>query len=282
MNPVLSQREFLLMQKMIEVQCGISLGEDKSYLIESRLSKLMAELSISSFEELYLVVSSGDSPEINEKVIDAITTNETFWFRDRTPWDVLEDILLPAYIQELNKGQKSKVRVWSATCSTGQEPYSVAMCIDNYLSTRGIKDIGLDNFEILATDISCTALETARSGSYDGMSVARGLEDKYRDRYFIKLNNTWYLDDKIKNAVDFRHFNLQDSFILLGKFDVVFCRNVFIYFSDRLKKELIRKIAAALNPQGVMFVGSSELLPCFEENFIMDTYNSAVFYRLKK
>ena len=126
-------KEFLMIQKFIEDKCGIALGEEKAYLLESKLSKMLAESSFLSFDELYRKICYLNDPEIVDSVIDAITINETFWFRDKTPWYILEDLLLPGFIQELRDGKREKIRVWSAACSYGQEPYSVAMCINNYL-----------------------------------------------------------------------------------------------------------------------------------------------------
>lgn len=281
MNPVLSSKEFLLMQKIIEEQCGIALGEDKAYLVESRLSKLLKESSLTSFEELYHKINSGSDAGIVEKLIDAITTNETFWFRDKTPWSAMERILLPDYVQKLREGKKSRIRIWSAACSSGQEPYSVAMCIENYLYQRGISDIHLSNFEILATDISHTALQAAKACVYDNTSIDRGLDTLYKERYFTNHGKGWILDEKIRNAVCFQHFNLQNSFLFLGRFDVIFCRNVIIYFSDEFKKQLTGKLASSMEPQGVLFIGSSELFPDLAENFDVENFGRGVFYRLK-
>lgn len=279
MNFELSPREFTLMQKFIENECGINLGEEKAYLIENRLGKLLPEIGISSFEELYLILYSRKQPDIIDKVIDEITTNETFWFRDRTPWDTLDELLLPGYIEDIRKGKRKKIRIWSSACSTGQEPYSVAICIDNYLGKNGINDIGLDSFEIFATDISNEAVRAAKDGRYDSTTIMRGLNESYRDKYFKNEGTTWSLDDRIKERVCFRQFNLKSSFMALGKFDIIFCRNVFIYFSDKFKKELIKRIASVIQTEGVMFVGSSEIIPGIEESFKAERYNNYLFYR---
>jgi chemotaxis protein methyltransferase CheR len=280
-NPCLSQREFDLLQKFIEENCGISIGKEKSYLIESRLAKLLIDSGLPSFESLYERLRSKACALIMEKVIDAITTNETLWYRDKSPWDILSNLLLPAYIEELRNGKRSKVRIWSAACSTGQEPYSTAMCIDNYLKTNGINDIKLSHFEIIATDISHNVLQAAKLGKYDSISIMRGLENNYKEKYFKSDGRVWNLDERIKNSVRFQQFNLQNSFLLFGKFDIVFCRYVAIYFSETLKKDVFTKIASSLEPNGALFIGSSEILSDYSHLFDIKDFNSGIYYRVK-
>jgi len=279
----LTSKEFQLMRDYIEKECGMDLGRDKAYLIESRLSGILAESGLSSFEELYYKLRSQKDKEMNEKVIDAITTHETFWFRDKTPWKILEEVLLPIYIAEIREKKRSKVRIWSAGCSTGQEPYSTAMSIDNYLERHRIKDISLDHFEILATDISNIVLDIARAGKYDSISVMRGLDDEYKNKYFTNEGRKWILSKEIRDKVEFRQFNLQNSFTSLGKFDIVFCRYVLIYFSSQLKKEVFQKISGVLNrPGGVLFLGNSEVFTDYEDNFVRMQHQGGVYYMVKE
>ena len=271
------------MQKYIKEQCGIQITLDRAYLIESRLSKLLSELGLRNYFELYrMVCADRVVGEVVEKVIDEITTNETQWFRDKTSWKIIENVLLPVYIKEIRGQNRTKVRIWSAACSTGQEPYSTAMCIDNYLYRNKINDIKLAHFEILATDISQAALQVAKTGKYDSISVQRGMDDTYKLRYLKQLNRTWIIDEKIKNAVQFHQFNLLKSFLLLGNFDVILCRYVTIYFFEELKKEVLRKMASALNSGGVLFLGNSEIFSDYKENFLMEEYMGGVYYRVKR
>jgi len=271
------------MQKYIKDRCGIQIPEDKAYLIESRLAKLLAEYSAKSFTDLYhMLCDHRNNNELTEKVIDAITINETQWFRDKTPWRILEDILLPVYVKELREKKRSRVRIWSAACSTGQEPYSTAMCINNYLSRRGVDDIGLFDFEILATDISQAALQIARIGRYDNISAMRGLDDTYRNRYLKREGQVWVIDERLKKAVSFQQFNLCKSFLLLGQFDIIFCRYVTIYFFEEFKKEVLRKMASALNPKGVLFLGNSEIFSEPGEDFVVEEYKGGVYYRVRR
>lgn len=278
----LTPGEFLLMQQFIEEQCGISISEDKAYLIESRLSRLLHSSGLKSFDAFYRVLTSQSNYELIEKVIDEITTNETFWFRDSTPWLVLEEVLLPGYIDALRKGEISRVRIWSAACSTGQEPYSIAMCIDRYLMKKNITDIGLSDFELIASDISRTALEIARKGRYDNISILRGLNDEYKGAYFTKQGQDWIINDRIRNSVIFRQLNLQDNFSLLGCFDIIFCRYVIIYFSEKLKREVLKKMAKSIKQDGTLFIGSSELIGDYDESYVTELYKNGMYYKLKE
>jgi len=278
MASTLSDIEFRLFKTYIREKCGIDIQDDKAYLIETRLSKLLVDSGMESFEALYNLIMSNRDPYIAEKVIDAITTNETLWFRDKTPWKIMEDVILPRHIEELRSGKKRKIRIWSAAASTGQEAYSTAICIRDYLDEHGITDIRPDQFEILATDISKTVLEIARRGRYDAISIARGLDPKYKEKYFRKEGMVWVLDDAVKNAVRFEHFNLQNSFLFLGKFDIIFCRYVLIYFADTLKEELAKKFFDSIEPDGVMFIGASELHRCLDPYFEMVHYANGTYY----
>ena len=278
----LTSKEFKAMQKYIEEKCGISIGEDKAYLIESRLSGLLAESGLASFEELYQKIVSENNHIVVEKVIDAVATNETFWFRDKTPWYIMEEILLPVYIREFREGKRTCVRIWSAACSSGQEPYSIAICIDNYLMSNGIKDVSLSQFDILAIDISSSILQIASLGRFDNISIMRGLDDEYKVKYFEYRDRAWNINEKIKNAVSFQQFNLQRDFFLLGSFDIVFCRNVLIYFAEKMKQEVMDKMASALNAGGVLFLGSSELFPGYNSRFEIEQYKNGLYYRLKR
>ena len=278
----LSEMEFALLQKYIEEQCGITISADKAYLIESRLYKLVLDAGLDSFEKFYRLLQSRRDPQMVAKVIDAITTNETLWFRDKTPWEILEKVFLPKYIEELQSRKRHKVRIWSAACSTGQEPYSIAMSIARYLAIHNITDVKLSDFEILATDISQGVLEVAIAGRYDNISIMRGLDIVYRDQYFTNAGRVWTLRDDIKRAVQFRPFNLQDSFMKWGMFDLICCRYVAIYFSEKFKGELFEKIKGALHQDGALFLGSSEVFTTYRQWFELEQYNNGIYYRLRR
>ncbi|HYE82407.1 MAG TPA: protein-glutamate O-methyltransferase CheR [Clostridia bacterium] len=274
--------EFAMVQRFIEEICGIALGEEKAYLLESKLARLLVEFGASSFEELYIKLCSTKDPYLVDSVIDAVTINETFWFRDKTPWYIIEDILLPAFLAELRDGKREKARIWSAACSYGQEPYSTAMCIDSFLNRMGAADISSEAFEILASDISKDVLRMAEAGNFDNISVSRGLEDDYKFRYFRNEGRIWRLDEDIKRRVSFRQFNLVDRCFPYGQFDIIFCRYVLIYFSEKYKKEVMNRITDSLKPGGVLFIGSSELFEDYSRCYTMERYKNGIYYRKKE
>jgi len=250
--------EFKLLRDYIEEVCGISLGEEKNYLIETRFSSLMEEKKFSTFHDLYKYITHHSTRQLRDRIIDAITTKETLWFRDTHPFTIVEEIILPSLTQRIRAGEKTKIRIWSAACSTGQEPYSIAMMVEEFCRNRPF--LKPDHFEILATDVSLSAIETAEGGRYNSVSIQRGLSEEKRDRYFFQTGNLWELNDSIKQRVSFRKFNLLDSFAHLGKFDVVFLRYVTIYFSNSLKNTIIDKCQKVLSPSGYLLLGASESL----------------------
>ncbi|MFZ5354637.1 MAG: CheR family methyltransferase [Bacillota bacterium] len=282
MNNYSSPAGFAMIQQLIEEKCGIALSREKSYLLENKLSRLLPQYGLSSLEELYLRACLEESPEIIEEIIEAVAINETFWFRDRTPWQIIEDMLLPDFVKVYRNNLKDKLRIWSAACSNGQEPYSIAMCINRFLRINNITDVPEDNIEILATDISKNAILKAAAGEYDGISVSRGLEDQYKYMYFSKAGRIWKLSEEIKRRVDFRHFNLIGNDYPDKLYDIVFCRNVLIYFSGRFKKHVMEGMAKALKPGGVLFIGSSELYEDYSKYFSMEQHQNGIYYRKRE
>ena len=215
---------------------------------------------------------------LRERVIEAMTTNETFWFRDRHPFSILEETVLPA----LAERRQRTPRIWSAACSTGQEPYSISMIVQQYLSRRPGT---LSDVQIVATDISTAVLDEARAGYYDPMQLARGLPEDMKQRYFRRdkahWEERWQVVDEIRRRVRFTLANLQASYASLGKFDVIFCRNVLIYFSSDSKKDILARMADALNPQGYLFLGASESISQYSDAFDMVRCARGVVYRKK-
>lgn len=274
----LSPYEFTLFSHFVEERTGIEIREGKSYLIETRLLRLLDEGNYTSFQQLYCAMRRDTAGALAERVVDALTTNETLWFRDRSPWDYLEAEQMPRFVDELRRGLRMKVRIWSAAASTGQEAYSTAMMIDRYLRVRGISDVTLSRFEILATDISPTVLARAREGCYDEIAIQRGLDDSLRSRYFRREGAGYRLDERIRRAVTFRKFNLLDSFVPLGTFDVVFLRYVMIYFSEPMRQDVVRKLKTAVRPDGVLFLGASELYKSVSSAFRVRYYDRTPVY----
>lgn len=259
MSTAITSREFDLLRRFIEEETAISLAEDKVYLVETRLRDIMREEGLNDFSELHRALMAPRSEVLQGRVLDAMTTNETLWFRDRQPFDVFNDHLLPAYAAEIRQGRRQKIRIWSAACSTGQEPYSLAMVFLE--AARRNPDLNPGQLEILATDYSDKALAKAREGVYGSMAISRGLPETCRDKYFEPVGTDYRVKRELKDRVVFRKFNLRDSFALLGSFDIILTRYVLIYFNDDFKREVLAKVRGALNEGGTLFLGSSESLP---------------------
>jgi chemotaxis protein methyltransferase CheR len=214
--------------------------------------------------------------KLRHRILDAMTTNETSWFRDTYPFDILKEKLLP----ELGKKHPSRLRIWSAACYTGQEPYSLSMVITEYMQSKP-GSLPTSGIEILGTDISPTVLEKARSACYDEASVARGLSLERKQRFFKHSDNCWRIIDPIRERITFRELNLMQSYAALGKFDIIFCRNVLIYFSAELKRDILSRMAKSLVPGGYLILGGSESITNYSEEFELVRWRNGVIYKLK-
>jgi chemotaxis protein methyltransferase CheR len=274
----ISEPEYALMKQYIEEHCGIHLEQGKEYLIETRLSDLVIEQGCSSFNEFHEKARRDSNGKLRDRIVDAMTTNETLWFRDDSAWEYIRDIQIPGLLNAAERGEK--VRIWSAAASTGQEVYSLLMLLNEGAAARSKPQL-LDRFEFLATDISTSALFLAMSGRYNSISINRGLPDFYLNKYFTKQGNVWLFNENLKKKVTFKKFNLQNSFSLLGKFDFIMCRYVAIYFSDSFKKNLFEKMAGVLNPGGVLLLGATESLRGYTDAFEIETYKNSVINILK-
>ncbi|MFC1585865.1 CheR family methyltransferase [Fibrobacterota bacterium] len=276
--PVLriTKEEFRNFINYIQKHCGILLQDKKEYLIESRLKDLVLQNGCKSFGALLIKAKTLPHTRLRDRIVDAITTKETFWFRDGYPFTILKEKILPEYAEHFQSGKRLKI--WSMACSTGQEPYSIAMAIHDFCRKKAAMDPGM--FEILATDISPSALFLAMNGSYDRFTIARGLPTEMRKRHFTQERRVFSISEEIKKMVTFKKFNLQDSFSGLGRFDVVFCRNVAIYFSADFKKEIFKKIAGVLKPRGNLILGGAESISHYSTIFNRLTYKKGPYYEL--
>jgi len=270
----LTSADYDAFRRFLEEASGIVLGDNKHYLVTSRLTRLMREQGISSFAALMQRIRA-DS-RLRNSIMDAMTTNETSWFRDSYPFDILKEELLPEYA----KKQARQVRIWSAASSTGQEPYSLSMVVSEYLQKRP-GSLPANGVQILATDISPTVLEQARKGVYEGVAVARGLSEERKRRFFTQTGEGWRVKDDIRGRVSFRELNLMQSYAALGKFDIIYCRNVLIYFSADLKRDILSRMARALNPGGYLVLGGSESITSYSDDFQLVRWRNGVIYRLQ-
>jgi len=273
-NPV----DYSAFQRYLEQASGIVLGDNKHYLVNSRLNRILKDKKLKELGELVKILESGRDRGLQTEVVDAMTTNETSWFRDTHPYRILQEVLLP----EISKNRGAPVRIWSAACSTGQEPYSVSMTVQEFLTKNPGSAVDV---QIVATDISPAVLEDAKSGYYDAMAVARGLPADARARYFEQDKNhweeRWQVRENIRRRVRFTHGNLLASYSALGRFDIIFCRNVLIYFSSESKVDIIKRMADILNPGGYLFLGASEAITQYSDEFNMVRCNPGVVYQKK-
>ncbi|MDY0163600.1 protein-glutamate O-methyltransferase CheR [Desulfobotulus sp.] len=252
--------EFALFSKYILEISGIALDKGKEYLVETRLHPLLEELGCKSYTDFYQKIQKDIRKDLEKRVIDAISTNETYFFRDKHPFELLQHKILPDLIDKRSQAGRKwngrlPIRIWSAASSTGQEIYSIAMTM---------KELGLDlktyDIKLLGTDISDAAVAQASYGRYNKFEAARGLTPQRLQRFFNRDGEHWRIKDEIRAMASFRKMNLMKPFTGLGKFDIIFCRNVAIYFTPQDRKMLYQKIASSLEPDGYLLIGSTESL----------------------
>ncbi len=278
MATTIGTREFDRLREFLERETSISLGDDKAYLVETRLAEIMAAHALPDFGALLTALQADRPRGLRDLVIDAMTTNETLWFRDGAPFDLFRDHFLPAWAGEIAAGTRQKIRIWSAACSTGQEPYSLAMLYAE--AGRRFPALRPELLEIVATDLSDTALAAARSASYGGLALQRGLPQGCLERHFAPAAEGRYVVRReVRDRVSFRKFNLRDSFLTLGAFDMVLARYVLIYFQDAFKREVLRKAHGVLEKGGTLVLGSSESLPAGVPGFTMVRRGRVTFYQ---
>lgn len=269
----ISPAEYNQFKQKLEQYSGIMLGDNKEYLITSRLRRLLEKENLTNLTEL--VAAMDRSSQLKEVVVDAMTTNETLWFRDDHPFKIFREKLLP----ELAKSGKP-LKIWSAACSTGQEPYSLSIIIEEFKKSN--PGVLKGDVKIVATDISPSALAIAKEGVYPQLALKRGLGDTHLRQYFTQQgDDEWKINDDIKRRIEFRSLNLQTNYSMLGKFDLVFCRNVLIYFSADFKQDILKRIHGTLNPDGYLFVGASESVNNLNEFYKMEQFNPGIAYQAK-
>ncbi|HEU4839141.1 MAG TPA: protein-glutamate O-methyltransferase CheR [Micavibrio sp.] len=242
--------DFDLYKDLLKEKSGLTLTPDKSYLLDSRLTPVARKWNFTNLEAMTMALHGVPSPNLIKDVVEAMTTNETSFFRDSKPFDQFRDVILPHFM----KSRPSKrVRIWCAASSTGQEPYSLAMIIKE----QAAKMPGW-RFEIVATDIDTIVLESAKKGEYSQFEVQRGLPIRMLMKYFEQKGDRWLLRKDIKSMVQFNHFNLLEPMAALGKFDIVFCRNVLIYFDRETKAKVLQNMAELLPEDGFVVLGGAE------------------------
>ena len=242
--------DYEYLRKLLKDRSGLDLSADKQYLIESRLLPLSRKSGLAGIGELVQKMKGG-SADITTQVVEAMTTNETFFFRDKVPFDHFRDSIMPEILQA--RASRKTLRIWCAAGSTGQEPYSLAMC----LKEMGAALSGW-RVEILATDLSQEVLEKSRAGIYSQFEVQRGLPIQMLVKYFKQTGELWQINADIRAMVQHRQLNLLHDFSQLGVFDVIFCRNVLIYFDQDTKINIFSRLAKTTEPDGFLVLGAAE------------------------
>lgn len=246
--------------EFIKQAAGIVLTPEKAYFVEARLAPVLREENIASLDDLLRRVETGDR-RLQQRVIDALTTNETFFFRDRQPFDHFRDVIMPELHQR--RSPEKSIRIWCAACSSGQEPFSLVMLLDEMRAKIGSRQV-----EIVATDISEAILTKAKSGLFNQFEVQRGLPTKLLLQFFQKQGDNWKISDDVVRRVSFQKFNLMDDPRSLGNFDAIFCRNVLIYFDRLTRAKVFEKLASRLAPDGFLLLGGAESTFGVTERFV--------------
>jgi len=256
--------------------CAITLDESKGYLIEGRLARLVEETRAGSYNGLLMRAKSDASRAIERRIIDAITTNETFFFRDTSPFDLLRHKIIPELVDRRARAGAARIRIWSAACSTGQELYSIAILLRDLLG-----DTDRYGIHLVGTDISDDAVARASRGLFSPIEISRGLSESQRAKYFTPRVGGWQIRDEIRGMASFKKLNLMADFSALGRFDIIFCRNVAIYFSERDKASLFGRMERALEPEGCLVIGAMESLNGICPQFESKRHLRSVFYQVR-
>ena len=269
---VLDEKVYQAFCRFLESECGIVLGYDKLYLVNSRLQPLVEEFQFSSLEMLITQLLTHQNNRLKIAVTDAMTTNETLWFRDGYPFEILKKEILP----HLAATQKN-IKIWSAASSSGQEPYSIAMVVQELKQKNPLL---FSSVSITATDISTSMLAKCRAGEFDAFALNRGLSPERLQNFFDDVgDNKKKIKEELKQMILFRQQNLLKSYAGLGKFDVIFCRNVLIYFSAEMKVNVISQLANSLHIGGYLFLGAPESIVGLKDKFVMRRFSPGIAYQ---
>jgi chemotaxis protein methyltransferase CheR len=252
--------EYDYLRKLLKERSGLVLSSDKQYLVESRLLPIARKSGLTGLGELVQKIKTPGTEALIVEVVEAMTTNESFFFRDKIPFDHFREAIMPSLV--VARAKQRRIRIWCAAASTGQEPYSLAMCLKEMAG-----QISGWRVEIIATDLSHEVLEKAKAGIYSQFEVQRGLPIQLLVKYFTQIGETWQIAPEIRSMVQYRPFNLLSDFGQLGIFDVVYCRNVLIYFDQQTKVDVLDRIARIAEPDGFLVLGAAETVVGLTEAF---------------
>lgn len=257
----INDQDFAFVAREVKDRSGLVLTADKSYLLETRLGPIARREGHASVGDFLRAVRTKRDERAIAQIVDALSTNETFFFRDKFPFDLVREAVIPEIFN--TRGRGARVRVWCAACSTGQEPYSLAMTFEE------MRAVGVPvEAEIVATDMSDRVLEKARAGVYTQFEVQRGLPITHLVKYFTKQGENWRANDRLRAQIDFRRVNLLEPFMGLGQFDLIFCRNVLIYFDAEAKRRTLERLAGQMVEPGFLLLGGSETVMGITEAFL--------------
>lgn len=262
--------DYDFLRRLLKDRSGLVLSGDKEYLVESRLLPVARKLGLSSLSELVGKLRAPGSERIVIDVVEAMTTNESFFYRDKIPFDHFREGILPSLIKA--RASQRRLRIWCAAASTGQEPYSLAMILREMAAQFAGWRI-----DILATDLSIEVLEKAKAGIYSQFEVQRGLPIQMLVKYFVQNGETWQISPDIRSMVQYRPLNLLHDFSSLGPFDVIFCRNVLIYFDQQTKVNVLERCAKILEPDGFLVLGAAETVVGLTEAFKPSTERRGLY-----
>jgi len=271
--------EYQFFVDFVSRRLGHELGPDKQYLVESRIQQFLRPELFAGLGDLIANLKIGSDQCLERKVIDALTVNETFFFRDETPFQFLRNVILPQIKQQAAKkiSPDHSLKVWSAACSSGQEAYSIAMLLyeDGFASAPWVPSI-------VATDVCSWAIDQGRKGTYSDFEVGRGLGEQRKLEHFVHQGDCWGIKPRLKDMVQFAHFNLLEKFPPQAPFDVIFCRNVLIYFDVSNKKKVLETIANSLKPHGWLILGGTETAMGLCDRFVQPKGAATAVYQLKR
>lgn len=273
----LSRETFAELRGLIHRLCGIALGDDKAYLVQHRLEPVVRRSGCKCFEHFRQKLASSEGPVWQEAIIEAISTQETSFFRDRHPFEALRRQILPELLAAQRSGS-ARIRIWSAGAATGQEPYSLAILLHEFEAHQP-GGPHLENYAILATDVSTNALGIAKSGEYLPQHLARGLSPSQIQRFFECCDELWVVRPAVRKLVEFRRVNLAQSFLSLGTFQVILCRNVLIYFDEPTRRRICDQFYAMLADNGCLILGTAENLYGINERFQSQRLGDTLLYR---
>ena len=267
--------DFDYVSSLVLKRSAIVLEPEKNYLVESRLSPIARQEGYASVAELVAELRSGPKDVLRSKVVEAMTTNETSFYRDLKPFEAFQKVVVPELL--LARAKEKRLQIWCGASSTGQEPYTIGLVLKEHFGTHAHWQ-----FPIIATDLSLNVLERARQGRYTQLEVNRGLPAPQLVKYFTRQGTEWQLKDEVRKLVEFRQLNLIDAAWGIGAVDVVFLRNVLIYFDVATKKEILRKIRQILRPDGFLFLGGAETTMNLDDHFERIPFERSGCYRLRK